>query len=370
MSRLSARLRDWMWRLKQNQQAQLVLFIAILVLLGGSAGTVLAFRLRQQPIESSQVNLNLNQDSLQPQELRRLLDGVFVNSREEAFSIPISIMIENLSTVRPQRGLGQASIIYEALAEGGITRFMAVYADTGNMSSVGPVRSSREYFVDWADEYGGVYVHVGGSPAALEHLSGDQTLVDLNQIGGDQMYFWRDPDIGAPHNVFTSSEKMTFAIRDYLGDQPVASFEPWLFKTDVKKEDRPSGDHSVQIDFSSDSYAVEWKYQRKTNIYVRSNGGEEQIDQLTNEPIMAHTIIVQFVTTSLVDQATGRLDLQTEGTGKASIFMDGTRIDGTWKKPDSSVRTKFYTSQGEEIQFNAGVIWIEIVPDDREIIST
>lgn len=358
-----------MWRLKQNQRAQVMLVVIVLVVLGSTVGTALAFRSSRQPKPTSQSSTNVLQNSNQAQKLRRLLDGVFVETQQAAAVIPVSIMIENLSLVRPQRGLGEASVVYEALAEGGITRFMAVFAGPGQMSSVGPVRSSREYFVDWADEYGGVYAHVGGSPQALEHLSGDQKLVDLNQIGGDQIYFWRDSETEAPHNLLTSSEKMAFAIRDYLGEQPVASFEPWLFKEDAVKADRPTGDHHVQIDFSTDSYAVDWKYERKTNTYVRSNGGEAQVDQLTNEPLRAHTVVVQFVATSLVDQATGRLDMQTVGTGEAVIFVDGQRIDGTWKKSDEGARTRFYNKQDEEVKFNAGTIWIEVVPDDRAITS-
>lgn len=367
---MGIQVRDWMWRLKQNQRAQIVGVVVILVVLGSAVGTALAFWFTQRPVSSVSSSVNWNQNTHTSAGPRRLLDGVFVDSEQAAAVLPVSIMIENLSTVRPQHGLGQASVVYEALTEGGITRFMAVYAGAGEMSSMGPVRSSREYFVDWADEYGGVYVHVGGSPAALEHLSTDQKIVDLNQIGGDQIYFWRDSAVAAPHNLFTSSEKMAFAMRDYLGEQPVASVEPWVFKADAKKEDRPSGDHHVQIDFSSDSYAVDWKYERKTNTYVRSNGGEEQIDQLTNQPLRAHTVVVQFVSTSLVDQATGRLEMQTVGTGQAAVFLDGQRIDGTWKKVDDSARTRFYTNQGAEVPFNAGTIWIEVVPDDREIIST
>lgn len=371
MSRLRSQVRDWMWRLKQNQRAQVGILVISLVLIGAGVGTALALRFNGPGTPSVQTNSEPNLNTLQtPQTLRRLLDGVFVPSEQDAAVVPVSIMIENLSTIRPQSGLGQASVVYEALAEGGITRFMAIYAGPGELSSIAPVRSSREYFVDWADEYGGVYAHAGGSPAALDHLSGDQKLVDLNQIGGDQIYFWRDSSLAAPHNLVTSSEKMAFAIRDYLGEQPVASFEPWLFKADAKKEDRPTGEHHVQIDFSSDSYAVDWKYERKTNTYIRSNGGQEQVDQLTNKALKAHTVVVQFVATSLSDVQTGRLEMQTVGSGKAAVFIDGGRIDGIWKKADDLARTRFYTNQGDEIKFNAGTLWIEIVPDDKEVTST
>lgn len=369
MSKVSTRVRDWMWRFKTNRKAQVVVVVVVLAVIGITLGVILALTSTR-----SQGNLTINQNTSaletnSSQPLRRLLDGVLVNSQAEVTAVPVSVMIENLSTVRPQQGLSSASIVYEALAEGGITRFMAVFPGAGTLTAIGPVRSAREYFVDWADEYGGVYAHVGGSPQALGKLSQDSKLVDLNQIGGDQIYFWRDQAISAPHNLLTSGEKLAFAIRDFLGDSPVASFELWVFKEDTKKADRPTGDHSVQIDFSSDSYAVEWTYQRKTNTYLRSNGGETQVDQLNDQPLEAHTVIVQFVNTSLIDAATGRLDMQTTGSGRAAVFVDGQRIDGTWEKADDNARTRFIDAAGQVIPFNAGTIWIEIVPDDRDITS-
>lgn len=359
-----------MWRFKSSRQAQVVAVVIALVIVGITIGVVLALRSTKSKHlnPTNQTNNPVVSDDSQP--IRRLLDGVLVNSQAEATVIPVSVMIENFSSVRPQRGLSSASVVYEALAEGGITRFMAVFPGAGSLSSIGPVRSAREYYVDWADEYGGIYAHVGGSPQALGKLSQDSKIVDLNQIGGDQIYFWRDQSIAAPHNLLTSGEKMAFAIRDFLGESPVASFQPWSFKADAKKDDRPTGEHHVEIDFSSDSYAVDWTYQRKSNTYARSNGGEAQVDQLNNKPLEAHTLVVQFVNTSLIDQATGRLDMTTTGTGRAAVFVDGQRIDGTWEKLDDNGRTNFLDTSGAVIQFNAGTIWVEVVPDDRQITSS
>lgn len=370
MSKFTSKVRDWMWRFKSSRKAQVIALVSLLVIIGVVIGVVLALR-SKKPNFLTTVNgvqtSGFTTDSSSP---RRLLDGVIVDSQAEATAIPVSVMIENLSTVRPQKGLSSASVVYEALAEGGITRFMAVYAGAGTLSAIGPVRSAREYYVDWADEYGGIYAHVGGSPQALGKLSQDSKIVDLNQIGGDQIYFWRDLDIAAPHNLLTSGEKMAFAVRDFLGETPVASFQPWTFKDDANKEDRPTGEHHVQIDFSSESYAVDWKYERKTNTYVRSNGGEAQVDQLNNQPLVAHTLVVQFISTSLIDQATGRLAMKTIGSGRAVVFVDGQRIDGTWLKADDNSRTQFTDAQGQLIPFNAGSIWVEVVPDDRDITAS
>lgn len=370
MTNVGSSLRDVLWRFKQNRKAQVIVAVICVAVIGASIGVILALRFQHTPIsnQNQQIGLN-NLGTAETGQQRRMMDGVLVSSLADAQVVPVAVMIENLSTIRPQKGLGAASVVYEALAEGGITRCMAVFAGPGQLASIGPVRSAREYFVHWADEYRGMYAHAGGSPQALAALADDQSIVDLNQIGGDQIYFWRDLATSAPHNLFTSSEKLAFALRDFLGNTPVASFESWKFKDDVVKESRPTGDHHVLIDFSSDSYQVEWKYVRKTNTYERWNGGEQQVDGLTNTPLTAHTVVVQFVNTQLIDESTGRLGMSTEGSGKALVFEDGVRQDGTWKKNDQSSRTRFYNASGEEIAFNAGTIWLEILPDDREITS-
>lgn len=358
-----------MWRFKSSRKAQVIAVVSLLVIIGIVVGVVLALRSKKSNFLTTVNGVQTSGFTTDSSSTRRLLDGVLVSSQAEATAVPVSVMIENFSTVRPQKGLSSASVVYEALAEGGITRFMVVFAGAGNLSAIGPVRSAREYYVDWADEYGGLYAHVGGSPQALGKLAQDSKLVDLNQIGGDQIYFWRDLEIAAPHNLLTSGEKMVFAMRDFLGESPVASFEPWIFKEDAKKEARPTGEHHLQIDFSSESYAVDWKYDRKTNTYIRSNGGEAQVDQLNNQPVVAHTIVVQFVSTNLIDQTTGRLDMQTTGSGRAVVFVDGERSDGTWVKADDNSRTQFLDAQSQVIPFNAGSIWVEVVPDDRDITA-
>lgn len=367
MNSFGARVREALWRFKKNTKAQVIVLIIVLILIGGIIGIFLALKYSSPAQTNQTFNLNTSLNNNQSTATQRLLDGVEVSTSAEASVLPVAIMIENLVSTRPQSGLSQASVVYEALAEGGITRFMAIYPGAGEIEVIGPVRSARAYFVDWAIEYGGVYAHVGGSPEALTQLAENVNLVDLNQIGGDHLYFWRDGTVAAPHNLMTSSEKIAFAIRDFLGETPIASFEPWFFKLDVPRSERPKAEHSIQIDFSSDSYAVEWKYERKTNTYLRYNGGQQQVDALNNQELRAHTVVVQFLSTSLADAATGRLDMQTQGSGSAQVFLDGQQITAEWRKPDQNSRTRFYSTEGEEIQFNAGTIWVEVVPEESAV---
>jgi len=134
---------------------------------------------------------------------RHPLSGQPVEAPVENF-FAVAIMFDNAYDSRPQYGLDQADIVYEALAEGNITRIMGIFDSQKNIEKIGPVRSARLYFMDMAGEYGGVYMHVGGAPNALAKR-GAYSFSDVDQIGAGEIYFWRDNDLSAPHNVFTSS---------------------------------------------------------------------------------------------------------------------------------------------------------------------
>lgn len=287
----------------------------------------------------------------------RVIDGIKVDSGKTNL-LPIAIVVENLVSVRPQHGLEQANIVYETLAEGGITRFLAMYANDEDIETIGPVRSARHYFVDIVEEYGGIFAHVGGSPQALGILSYEEYITDLNQFTYSQ-YYWRDINIPAPHNLFTSSEFMSYAVRDLLSENPEGDYEAWLFKDEAPSE--TTQDINITIDFSSEDYHVEWKYNVEENNYERYNGGTEHKTAESEEILTTKNIIVQYAETGLLPNENERLDIKTQGTGKAVIFRDGTFIEGTWKKDDRGNRTKYYDVNNEEIEFNRGTTWIEIV---------
>lgn len=368
MSALSDKLKDMLWAFKKSRKAQIISAIGLLLLV---ALVLLYFVLQAMQDRSANGNANNNvngQDENVGQvtdNAVRRIDGQQVPLAESNL-LPISIMIENLVTVRPQSGLGSANLVYEALAEGGITRFMAVYATTATIDTIGPVRSARHYYVDWAEEFGGLYAHVGGSPQALGILGTEDFLHDLNQFGYSE-YYYRDENIEAPHNLFTTSELMQFAVRDLELTDTEGSYDPYLFKEDTEKKERPTTVNDIVVDFSSFSYQVEWRYDRDTNGYLRFNAGEPHLDANTESQIVAKNVVVQWVESSLLEEDTGRLDIVTIGEGKALLFQDGAVQEGTWKKTERGERTKFYDANGAEFKFNAGATWIEAVPVDRTV---
>lgn len=366
MGQFSTKLKDALWNFKENKKAKVVVCGILIIIIIAAAGWYF-FVKKDNTTSYSQTNQNVSSFLDRFTTNRRVIDGVETAEGNENI-YPTAVMIENLITVRPQSGLQNAGIIYEALAEGGITRFMAIYADnSAPINEIGPVRSARPYFVDWAEEYKAVYAHAGGSPQALSQLAESKDIININQIGGDQVYFWRSTDVSAPHNLFTSSALIDLAHRD----KDVAKkgdYEGWKFKDEeTPLASRPKEPIELAIEFSSYSYNVRYTYDSDTNTYLRFQGDEAHTDKNTDKQLAAKNILVQMVQTELLDTASGRLGITTTGSGTAHIFTAGKKITGTWKKDEGSSRTLFYDEKGKEVELEPGQIWIEAVPTDRTV---
>ncbi|MFA6474590.1 MAG: DUF3048 domain-containing protein [Patescibacteria group bacterium] len=273
---------------------------------------------------------------------------------------PIAVMIENLVSIRPQSGLDKASVVYEALVEGGITRFMAIYTTDTDIPLIGPIRSARLYFVDLAEEYGGLYAYVGGSPQALGATDTSTYITDLNQYYNSE-YYYRNEEISAPHNLFSNSELFSYALRDLNLVQTEATYRPFNLKDHISSDERPASVAPITINFSTADYQVEWHYNPATNLYTRWNGGVEQAN------ITASDIIIQRAETTLLEPATGRLDIKTIGQGYALLFQDGAVETGSWVKTTRGERTHFNDASGSEWALNRGQTWIELVTLDTPV---
>lgn len=295
----------------------------------------------------------------------RRLDGVVVAPGQEN-KWPIGVMIENLPVVRPQAGLGSAKVVFETLAEGGATRFFALFDGTENLAKLGPVRSARKYYVNWATEYSSVYAHAGGAPDALIELAA-RKLLDLNGIGGAAKYFWRDKTISAPHNLFTSSEKLNTAVATSPLATQVASYDSWVYKDDAAVAKRGAPAKQLVIAFSGRAFEAEWEYHADTNTYFRSTAGVAHRDSLTKNVIQAKNVVVEFLPNEKFQAEKGRLSLNTTGSGRVLIFRDGKMVEGTWKKQTIWRRTSFVDADGQPIALNRGTTWVEVVPGQRSV---
>jgi hypothetical protein len=279
---------------------------------------------------------------------------------------PLAVMVENHTAARPQSGLDKADIVYEALAEGGITRFMAIFWGK-EAKVIGPIRSARFYFIELLSEYDAIYMHIGGA-----QKTGNPKVDAIEAIyrygihnldtGGS---FYRVKDRLAPHNAYSSTATL-WGISDKRGwdayDQPTA----WKFKRDAKPADR--GDNTVaNIRFltgisNGGAYDTAWTYDKKTNLYYRNNGGLAHKDKESGVQYSAKNVVIQSVKMQFAVTGHAHVIHDIIGSGDAKILQDGKVIDATWNKANRTSRTIFKDKAGKEIQFNRGQIWVEIYP--------
>lgn len=295
---------------------------------------------------------------------------------------PMTVMIENHLDSRPQSGLSSADIVYESIAEGGITRFMGVfYCDAVSQDlTLGPVRSARTYFLDWASEYAKnpIYVHVGGANTpnkanALGQIEqyGWGGENDLNQFALTVKECWRDYNrlgrtVATEHTMYCSSEAL-WKVAEKRGWPAVGQdgnpwdikFVSWKF-ADPKAIATPKATN-ISFDFWKDykDYAVSWSYDATLNAYLRTNGGVAHVDKNTDKQIAVRNLVVMHT------KETGPIDdhmhmlYGTIGTGTATIFKNGDVVEAKWSKKDRTSRTIFTDAKGKEIEFARGKIWIE-----------
>lgn len=297
-----------------------------------------------------------------PQGPARMIDGVFSAVPEPPAEAPyLAVIIDNHAEARPASGLNAASVVYEAPAEAGITRLLAIYPSGAGVAQVGPVRSVRPYYIDWAAEYGALLAHVGGSPEALARLKADRDPVtDLNEFWNGAN-FWRSSDRRAPHNTYTSSVLLEKAAA--RKDASAKQLASWRFKDDVPAAERPA-EASLLVGSKASGYEVKWRYVPADNAYERIQGGVLQRDG--GEAVMARNIVVQLTKVTVIDDV-GRRRIQTTGEGQAVFALDGQTYRGTWRKASAAARTRFYDASGTELRLNRGVTWIEVVPDNTEV---
>lgn len=348
--------KDYIWG-KRKSKTWIIILIAGVVVAAGIVGYIVFGLNTNQVVNNTTVTDQNTNSGL----VRRSIDGVYVTA-DKSNNYPVAVMIENLVASRPPSGLSKANLVYEALVEGGITRFMAIYAGHETIAEIGPVRSARPYYVDWVLEYNAMYAHAGGSPEALGNI-GKYNVLDLSQFRNAPNY-WRDSTRPEPHNLYTSSNRLFFGLRDKkITSTP--DYTKWLFKDDAQTADRPTITKTIAIDFSSSSYKVEYTYDATRNDYARNLAGQPHLDK-DGSAIRAKNVVIQKMKTTLADEQ--RLAMTTIGQGEAIIFRDGVAVSGRWEKKDRNSRTLFYDDSGKEIAFDAGTTWIEVVPTDRDIV--
>lgn len=301
---------------------------------------------------------------------------------------PLAVMIENHEEARPQSGLSKADIVYEAVAEGGITRFMGVFycGAAAEPVTLSPVRSARTYFVPWVSEYDALYNHVGGAGRCEDPTVDTRAkalcqieqfrIKDMDQFGISFPNCYRNYDrldhpVATEHTMVCFSDKL-YKIAAQRGWTNVDAagvawnkhFEPWKFKDDAKESDRGASFSASFVAWKGyeKSYGVRWNYERATNAYKRFTGGIPHLDLENKEQLTAKSVVVMFAKeTGPVDEHLHLLYANI-GSGDGLLFEDGKVTPITWKKSERLSRTKFYDKNGKEVSLNRGQIWVEMMP--------
>jgi hypothetical protein len=273
-----------------------------------------------------------------------------------------AVMIENTPPARPQSGLSQAGVVFEALTEGGISRFMALYQDQ-LPTYIGPVRSARPYFIDWELGFNAPYVHAGGSPQALNDINTENVEnIDLLDYAN---YATRINSRSAPHNLYTNLQNI-FKLESSLG-WINSSFSGWPRKADTPAK-QPNVT-SINFNISYSTYNVHYSYNPITDSYNRSEGGAPQIDANTNQQLSPKVVIGMVVPWSQgsLDSSNAYYSVyQDIGSGKALVFQDGSVTIGQWNKPSIDAPLEFTTSSGQPLKLNAGQTWITVLASANE----
>jgi hypothetical protein len=299
--------------------------------------------------------------------------------RGGVYQHPITVMIDNHVDAVPQSGFNDAAVVFEALAEGGITRFMMVFSgDTFTANAIGPVRSTRLYFGQLALGFKSVHVHAGGSPQGLALLANSTQIIDVDALRrGNSGPFYRTKTNVAPHNLFTSAngllahiaQKGTGPIQPASVDgngAPLAVADPdvgYLYRDDGDATVRPTGQR-ISYYFLNRATGATWVYDPTNNTYGRTVKGKIARDANTNTQITVKNVIAMEVPSQrIMGDPKGRMDVEVIGKGPAVIYQDGMVFDVEWRKDTAESPLRFFYLDGvTEVSMVRGQMWITVLP--------
>ncbi|NGP46078.1 DUF3048 domain-containing protein [Bacillaceae bacterium SIJ1] len=336
------------------------------VLLGG-LGFLLVGCQADDLTKDTNITAPQKMDAESPKDVEALEEEVFphtfpltgVGTKAPPNNAALAVTINNHPSARPQSGLQAADIVYEVLAEGAITRFLAIY-HSQYPDTIGPVRSAREYYIELSQGYESLYVSYGHSPGALSLLASG-TIPHVNGMGYayshgyDGQLFWRESSQRAPHNVYTSSDELIQGVNhyDYILSEPA----PLLFT----KTHSSAGEEvqAVEINYSTRyNNKVIYTFDQETNKYKRVVNGEEQVDRLTKQPLAIKNVFIVEMTHGFLDDQ-GRRKIELSDGGKAWLLTEGRMQEVTWENINGRILPM---SNGQLVPFTAGNTWINIIP--------
>lgn len=337
-----------------SHKRSVIFLIVFFVLFGAGIATyILTYLPAQEALQQEAIK------KAAPKKFYSPLTGLEVPSKKATERQVTAIMLENSPEARPQSGIRSAGVVYEAIAEGGITRFLALYQES-RPNLIGPVRSVRPYYVKWAAAYDASMAHIGGSSQALQLIRSGNYGHDIDQFFNPSAYY-RSTDRYAPHNVYT-----TFKRLDALNK--LKGYTKSKFTGFARKSDQPKitkNATKIAITISSDAYNVNYTYNSKNRKYTRFQGGEPHKDREAGQ-ITPKVVAVIKVPTTIGLEDGYREQMKVTGSGQAYVFQDGRILKATWQK--ASVKSPLvFKNRSGKIKLNRGQTWITAIPTDRSV---
>ena len=342
-----------------NQKGGVKVLIAILVILIIVAGAILAYKIMQDKDNQEVVaeENNVLTATIEEKEVQ-IFRG---NDR------PIAVMIDNHDDAWPQAGLQRAYMVYEIIVEGGETRLMALFKGADDVEKIGPVRSARHYFIDYAMENDAIYTHFGESPQASSDIK-KYSIAEIDGISEDGTTFWRVKDKAAPHNAVTSMKNLIQSAKNKNYRMTSSEDSVLNYVTDEVNLEDGQGAVSVTIPHSQ-LQTVKYEYDEQNKVYERYARGKEQVDWDTDEPITVKNIIITFCdnyTLSDVENK-GRQGIKNIGTFNGYYITNGKAIRIKCIKNARDEQTVYQDLNGKEIDVNDGNTFVHICPTDADV---
>lgn len=340
---------------KQNGTKKLIVILVVFILV---AGGVLAYQIvkdknnQETAVEENAIVAPIEEKTVQ----------IFQGDDR-----PIAVMIDNHSDAWPQAGLQKAYMVYEIVVEGGETRLMALFKGV-DVPKIGPVRSARHYFLDYAMENDAIYTHFGESPQADSDIK-KYTINEIDGIAEDGTTFTRVKDKAAPHNAVTSIEKLITSAKNKKYRITSTQESVLNYVTDEVNLEEGQGAVSVTIPHSQ-LQTVKYVYDEENKVYQRYARGKKQTDWDSKETITTKNIIITFCDNyTLQDKENkGRQGIKNIGTFDGYYITNGKAIKIKCVKNEREEQTVYQDLEGNEIKVNDGNTFVNICPTDAKVV--
>ncbi len=289
-----------------------------------------------------------------PDGIRSPLSGLY-GDEELVNGRIMTIVFDNHPAARWQAGLKYAEVVYEFQVEAPYTRYVGLYLINAP-ESIGPVRSARPYLVEIAQEFDGIFVHVGGSEQAKKDVR-TYNIAEIDGLTSPASVFWRNSSKKAPNNLYTNMEVLRESAENKKFRES-SEYEGYVFAED---DFTYTGEKAeiIEIKYNSTN-STKYEYDKDKMNYIRYKDGKHHIDELDESNIIANNIIIQETTTRVLDNL-GRIEVKTIGSGEGTFITKGVALPIKWVKESRDKRTYYYDLEGNEIKLSPGVTWIQVI---------